>query len=76
MYLSGRQILCVRCSRALIKVTKGEVVTMNKIQSQTLHHKGICYRNTSVRPVLAEEIRCVQAGAELLLPEYGSFYLP
>ena len=41
-------------------------VPMKKIQYQSIQHKGVCYRNTTVGPEITEGLACLEA-ADLLL---------
>ena len=45
------------------------------VQYTKLHHKGMCYRNTSIRPACAEEYAYVEA-AYLLLNDKDGNLLP
>ena len=64
----GHQTSCYKCSRTLTKMMSEQHVPMNKIQYQSIKHKGVCYRNTTAGPAIAEELACIEA-AELLLTD-------
>lgn len=48
---------------------------MNKTQYQKIDHEGVCYRNTTSGPSIAEELSCVEA-AELILNDEDGNILP
>ena len=55
------QTSCYKYSRTLTKIMSEQHVPMNNIPYQSIQHKGVCYRNITVGPEIAEELTCLEA---------------
>ena len=56
MLVIRHQTSCHRYSFELTRLMKEQNIEMNMIQFQSVQHKRACYRNTSIGPVVVEEL--------------------
>ena len=67
------QISCIKCSRELTRMMLEQKTKMCDVQYCHISHGGVCHKNTTASPAVAEEIACEKIAKALLLDDDCNF---